>query len=152
MHLVIGSDHAGFEVKEILKAFLQGLGHNVTDFGCYGKDAVDYPDVALLVAEAVAKKEFDRGVLLDGFGGAVALAANKVAGARAVCAYDVLSAGFAAGHENANLLCLGAKTCGELALKEMLKVWLTTAFEGGRHERRLAKVAAIEKKYGGGAG
>ena len=149
MKLVIGSDHAGFEVKEGLKKFLQNLGHTVTDFGCYSADAVDYPDVALLVAESVSRKEFDRGVLLDGFGGAVALAANKVPGARAVCAYDTASARFAAAHEDANLLCLGGKTLGASACEEVLGVWLSTSFEGGRHERRLAKVAAIEKRFSG---
>ena len=147
MKLVIGSDHAGFEAKERLKRFLQGLGHDVSDFGCYSTEAVDYPDVALLVAESVAKKEFDKGFLVDGFGGAVCLAANKVPGARAVCGYDIVSARFAAAHEDANLLCLGGKTHGELALQEISKAFLGTAFEGGRHERRLSKIAAIEKKY-----
>lgn len=147
MKLVIGSDHAGFEAKEKLKKFLQSLGHDVTDFGCYSTEAVDYPDVALLVAESVARKEFDRAILLDGFGGAVCLAANKVPGARAVSAYSCLAARFAAGHEDANILCLGGKTHGELALQEMIKTFLSTPFEGGRHERRLAKIQAIEKKY-----
>lgn len=136
-------------MKEKMKKFLQSLGHEVTDFGCYSTDAVDYPDVALLVAESMVKKEFDRGVLMDGFGGAVALAANKVPGARAVCAYDTNSARFAAAHEDAQLLCLGGKTMGELQCQEILKTWLSSSFEGGRHERRLAKVEAIERKYGG---
>lgn len=144
MKLVIGSDHAGFEAKERMKKFLQGLGHDVTDFGCHGPEAVDYPDIAQLAASAAARGEFDKAVLLDGFGGAVALAANKVRGARAVCAYDTVSARFAAAHEDANVLCLGGKTHGEVALQEILKVFLSTPFEGGRHERRLAKVAALE--------
>ena len=151
MKLVIGSDHGGFEAKEKLKRFMQGQGLAVTDFGCYSSEAVDYPDVAQLVAESVSRKEFDRGVLLDGFGGAVALAANKVPGARAVCAYDVVSARFAAAHEDANVLCLGGKTHGELALQAIVKAFLETPFEGGRHERRLAKVLAIERKYAAGA-
>ncbi|MBI4386781.1 MAG: RpiB/LacA/LacB family sugar-phosphate isomerase, partial [Elusimicrobia bacterium] len=116
MKIVIGSDHAGYEAKERLKKFLQAMGQGVTDFGCHSSDAVDYPDIAQLVAESVSRREFDRGVLLDGFGGAVALAANKVPGARAVCAYDVVSARFAAAHEDANILCLGGKTHGEVAL------------------------------------
>jgi ribose 5-phosphate isomerase B len=145
--LVIGSDHGGFEAKEGLKKFLQGLGHAVTDFGCYSLEAVDYADVAQLVGEAVARREFDRGLLLDGFGGAVCLAANKVPGVRAVCAYDSVSARFAAAHEDCNLLCLGGKTLGELVLREAATVWLSTSFEGGRHDRRLGKVLAIEKKY-----
>ena len=147
MRLVIGSDHGGFEAKEKLKKFLQGLGHDVTDFGCYSAEAVDYPDIAQLVGEAVSRREFDKGVLLDGFGGAVALAANKVRGVRAVCAYDSLSARFSAAHDDANVVCVGGKTHGELALQEILKVFLATPFEGGRHERRVAKVAAIEGRF-----
>jgi ribose 5-phosphate isomerase B len=144
---VAGSDHAGFEAKEKAKRFLQGLGCEVADFGCYGPDPVDYPDIAQLVAEAVAGGEFDRGLLVDGFGGAVCLAANKVPGARAVCAYDCVSARFAAAHEDANVLCVGGRTLGELAVQEILRVFESTPFEGGRHEKRLAKVAAIERKY-----
>jgi len=147
MKLVIGADHGGFEAKEKLKKFLQGLGHDVSDFGCYSTDAVDYPDVALLVGESVARKEFDKGILLDGFGGAVCLAANKVPGVRAVSAYSCLSARLAAAHDDANLLCLGGKTHGELALQEMARTFLCTPFEGGRHERRLAKIVTIEQKY-----
>ncbi|MEK7744188.1 MAG: RpiB/LacA/LacB family sugar-phosphate isomerase [Elusimicrobiota bacterium] len=147
MRLVIGSDHGGFEAKEKLKKFLQGLGHEVTDFGCYSAEAVDYPDIAQLVGEAVSRREFDKGVLLDGFGGAVALAANKVRGVRAVCAYDSVSARFSAAHDDANVVCVGGKTHGEIALQEILTVFLATPFEGGRHERRLAKVAALEDRF-----
>lgn len=147
MKIVIGSDHAGFDAKEALKKFLQAQGHEVTDFGCYKPEAVDYPDVAQLVGESVAKGEFERGVLVDGFGGAVCLAANKVAGVRACCAYDAVSARFAMAHENTNVLCVGGKTLGELTLQEIVKVFFGTTFEGGRHERRLAKVAAIEARH-----
>ncbi|MEI8192186.1 MAG: RpiB/LacA/LacB family sugar-phosphate isomerase [candidate division NC10 bacterium] len=146
MKLVIGSDHDGSEAKGKHQKLLQGLAHEVSDFGCYSAEAVDYPDIAQLVAEAVARGEFDKGVLLDGFGGAVCMAANKVRGARAVCAYDLISARFAAAHDDANVLCLGGKTHGELALAEIAKLFFPTPFEGGRHERRLAKVAAIEGK------
>ncbi len=146
MRLVIGADHAGFEAKEKLKKFLQGLGHEVMDFGCYSAEPVDFPDIALLVSEAVRKKEFDRAVLIDGFNGAMPLAANKVRGIRAVAAYDVISARFAAAHEDCNVLCLGGKTHGELALQEMLKVWLNTPFEGGKYQKRLDKISAIENR------
>ena len=132
MRLVIGADHAGFEAKEKLKKFLQGLGHEVMDFGCYSVEPVDFPDIALLVSEAVRRKEFDLGVLVDGFNGAMPLAANKVHGIRAVAAYDIISARFASAHEDCNVLCLGGKTHGELALQEMLKAWLDTPFEGGK--------------------
>ncbi|MBI4425777.1 MAG: RpiB/LacA/LacB family sugar-phosphate isomerase, partial [Elusimicrobia bacterium] len=118
MRLVIGSDHGGFEAKERLKRFIQGLGHEVADFGCYSTESVDYPDVAQLVGEAVAKGDFQKGFLLDGFGGAVCFVANKIPGVRAVCGYDTFSAKLAAQHDDANILCLGGKTHGELALQE----------------------------------
>lgn len=146
MRIVIGADHAGFEAKERLKKFLQKLGHDVTDFGCYSLEPVDFPDIALLVSEAVRRKEFDKAVLVDGFNGAMPLAANKVHGIRAVAAYDTISARFAAAHEDCNVLCLGGKTHGELALEEMLKVWLNTPFEGGKYQKRLDKITAIEQK------
>jgi ribose 5-phosphate isomerase B len=145
--LVVGSDHGGFEMKEKLKKFLQEQGHAVTDFGCYSADAVDYPDIALLVAEAVQRREYERGLLLDGTGGGVTLAANKVPGVRAVCAYSELTGRFASEHDDANVLCVGGKTLGELALVETVRAWLATPFGGGRHARRLAKIADIERKY-----
>jgi ribose 5-phosphate isomerase B len=145
MRLVIGADHAGFEAKERLKKFLQKLGHDVTDFGCYSTEPVDFPDIALLVSEAVRRKEFDRAVLVDGFNGAMPLAANKVHGIRAVAAYDTISARFASAHEDCNVLCLGGKTHGELALEEMIKIWLNTPFEGGKYQKRLDKITAIEQ-------
>jgi ribose 5-phosphate isomerase B len=147
MKIVVGSDHGGFSAKDFVKKTLQKLGHEVSDFGCHSSESVDYPDVAQLVAEAVARGEFEKGVLIDGFGGAVALAANKVPGARAVAAYDSVSARFAAAHDDANVLCLGGKTHGELVLGEILNVFFSTRFEGGRHEGRLAKISAIERKF-----
>src|SRR5208282_4350964 len=147
MRVVIGSDHGGFSAKAFIVKAIQALGHSVVDFGCHSTEAVDYPDVAQLVAEAVARREYDKGVLIDGFGGAVCMAANKVPGARAVAAYDSVSARFAAQHDDANVLCLGGKTHGELIHAEILKVFFGTPFEGGRHEGRLAKIAAIERKY-----
>jgi len=147
MRIVIGSDHGGFAAKAFIKKTIQAMGHEVVDFGCHSLEAVDYPDVAQLVAEAVASRAFDKGVLIDGFGGAVCMAANKVVGCRAVAAYDSVSARMAAQHDDANVLCLGGKTHGELIHGEILKVFFSTPFEGGRHEGRLAKVAAIERKY-----
>jgi ribose 5-phosphate isomerase B len=147
MKIVIGSDHGGFPTKEFVKKTIQKLGHEVSDFGCHSPESVDYPDVAQLVAEAVTRGDFQKGVLIDGFGGAVALAANKVPGVRAVAAYDSVSARFAAAHDDCNVLCLGGKTHGELVLAEILGVFFNTKFEGGRHEGRLAKIAGIEKKY-----
>ena len=146
MRIVIGSDHAGFEAKEKMKKFIQSLGHDVMDFGCYSAEPVDFPDIAMLVGDAVRKKEFEKGVLLDGFNGAMPLAANKIPGIRAVGAYDTISARFAAAHEDCNVLCLGGKTHGELALQEMVKVWLNTPFEGGKYQKRLDKITAIEQR------
>lgn len=148
MRVVIGSDHGGFAAKAFIKKTIQGLGHEVVDFGCHSTEAVDYPDVAQLVAEAVVRREFDKGVLIDGFGGAVCMAANKVVGARAVAAYDSVSARMAAQHDDANVLCIGGKSHGELIHAEILKVFFTTPFEGGRHEGRLQKVHAIERGNG----
>lgn len=147
MKIVIGSDHGGFEMKEKVKKFLLGIGHSVTDFGCYSLDSVDYPDIALLVAEAVQRHEYDKGILLDGTGGGMTLAANKVPGVRAVCAYNELTGAYASEHDDANVLCLGGKTVGELILMETVKAFLQTPFGGGRHQRRLAKIEEIEKKY-----
>lgn len=147
MKLVVGSDHGGFEMKEKVKKFLQEQGHSVADFGCYSADAVDYPDIALLVAEAVQRREYERGLLLDGTGGGVTLAANKVPGVRAVCAYNELTGRFASEHDDANVLCVGGKTLGELVLLETVRAWLATPFGGGRHARRLAKISDIERKY-----
>ena len=151
MKIVVGSDHGGFPAKAFVIKTIQAMGYEVVDFGCYSTDSVDYPDVALLVGEAVARGEFEKGVLIDGFGGAVCLAANKVPGVRAVGAYNSVAARFAAAHDDANVLCLGGKTHGEVALAEILKVFFSTAFEGGRHEGRLAKIVEIERKYSRGA-
>ena len=107
MNIVVGSDHGGFALKEKLKKYAQSLNHTVTDFGCYSESAVDYPDIALLVSEAIKRKEFDKGLLVDGTGGGMTLAANKVPGIRAVCA--TMSDRKYASEHDANVLCLGGK-------------------------------------------
>ena len=145
MKVVVGSDHGGYPAKAFIIKMIQSLGHETVDFGCHSTEAVDYPDVAQLVAEAVVSRQYDKGVLIDGFGGAVCMAANKVAGARAVAAYDSVSARMAAQHDDANVLCIGGKSHGELIHAEKLKVFFGTPFEGGRHEGRLQKVHAIER-------
>lgn len=145
--MLVGSDHGGFELKEKIKKFLQGLNHTVTDFGCYSEESVDYPDIALLVAEAVVRNEYQKAVLIDGTGGGMVLAANKVPGARAVCAYNELTGKFASEHDDANILCLGGKMIGELEAFEIVRSWLETPFGGERHQRRLNKIREIEKKY-----
>ncbi len=145
--IVIGSDHGGFELKEKIKKFLQEADYNVMDFGTYSEDSCDYPDYALIVAEAVASGEYKRGILIDGTGGGMCLACNKIKGIRAVTAYNALTGAYAAEHDNANILCLGGKMTGELAASDIVKKWLETPFGGGRHERRLNKIESIEEKY-----
>jgi len=145
--IVIGSDHSGFKLKEYLKKFLQKKGHDVADFGCYSEESVDWPDIALLVAESVARKEYPKGILIDGTGGAMPIAANKVPGIIAVCAYNETTGKFASEHDDANIICLGAKMIGELAAEAIVSAWLDTPYAGGRHERRLEKLRNIEKKY-----
>ena len=148
MNIVIGSDHGGFKLKEILKKFLQSQNHTVTDFGCYSEETVDWTDIALLVAESVKDKYYDFGILVDGFGGAVCLAANKVKGVRAVCAYNEFSARLAREHDDANILCLGGKTVGDLENVEIVKSFIAALPpKDEKYLRRLKKLDDIEKKY-----
>jgi len=147
MKIVIGSDHGGFELKEKIKKNLQKQGNTVFDFGCYSLDSVDYPDIALLVGEAVKRKDYEKGVLVDGTGGGMTLAVNKIPGIRAVCVYNEITGRFASEHDDANIICLGGKMIGELAAFDIVKAWLSTPFGGGRHVRRLSKIEGIEKKY-----
>jgi ribose 5-phosphate isomerase B len=148
MKIAIGSDHSGYKLKEVIKKFLQENMYEIIDFGCYSEETVDWPDIALLVAEAVKNKFVDIGVLIDGFGGAVALAANKVKGIRAVCCYNIVSAKLARQHDDANILCLGAKTVGELENIEIVKTFLSTeALSEQRYVNRLKKLQEIENKY-----
>lgn len=147
MEIVIGSDHGGWELKEKIKKYLQKEGYNVIDFGTYAPESCDYPDYALLVAEVVASGEYKKGILVDGTGGGVCLAANKVKGIRAVTAYNRLTGAYASEHDDANILCLGGKMIGELAAQDIVKSWLNTPYGGGRHQRRLDKIHDIEKRY-----
>jgi ribose 5-phosphate isomerase B len=147
MDIVIGSDHGGFELKELLKKKLQKEGYNVIDFGTYSEESCDYPDYALLVAEAVSKGDYKKGILIDGTGGGVCLTANKVKGIRAVTAYNHLTGAYASEHDDCNILCLGGKMLGELAAYDIVMQWINTPYGGGRHQRRLDKIVEIEKRY-----
>ncbi|MCL5037018.1 MAG: ribose 5-phosphate isomerase B [Chloroflexi bacterium] len=147
MNIVIGSDHGGFDLKEILKAFLEGEGHNVLDYGTYSKDAVDYPDIALLVAQKVSEDGDFVGIVIDGAGMGSAMAANKVPGIRAAACYDTYAAGNSREHNDANVLTLGSMITGPGLAKEIAKKWLGTSFAGGRHSRRVNKIIQIEEKY-----
>jgi ribose 5-phosphate isomerase B len=146
--VALGADHAGWELKEALKAWLIDHGHHVLDFGTHSPDSVDYPDYALQVAEAVAVGKVERGVLVCGTGIGMAIAANKVAGVRAAPCSDLYTARMSREHNDANVLALGGRLMGREMALEILKVWLDTAFAGGRHSGRVDKIGTIEHRHG----
>ncbi len=144
MHIAIGADHGGIETKNALVSHLEALGHQVTDYGCTSTDSVDYPDFAAPVAQAVAAAEADRGVLVCGTGIGMAIAANKIKGIRAA---NITRPDFAAltrQHNNTNVITLSGRFITLEENKEILKVFLETEFEGGRHQARINKIHALE--------
>jgi len=145
--VAIGADHGGFELKEALKSDINALGLEVSDMGTNSKDAVDYPDFAHSVALAVSSGKAWRGIMIDGAGIGSCIVANKVPGVRAGMAYDVSSANNSREHNDTNVLTLGAGLIGVALAKQIVKVWLTTDFAGGRHTPRVDKITAVEKKY-----
>lgn len=147
MKIGIGADHGGFPLKEDLRKFLIEEGHQVVDFGAYNTDPSDYPDLAVLVAQAVANREVCFGVMVDGAGIGSAITANKVPGVRAACCYDLYSANNAREHNDANLLTLGGQTLGVGHARKILKTFLEVPFAGGRHSRRIDKILSIERRY-----
>ena len=148
MKIAIGSDHAGYELKEQVKGSLAGL-HEVTDVGTDSTDSVDYPDFALSVARLVAEGKVERGILLCGTGIGMSVAANKVKGIRAALAFDLYTAMQARRHLDANILVLGAGVTGRALALEIVAKWLETPFEGGRHARRIEKIRRLEDDYNG---
>jgi ribose 5-phosphate isomerase B len=144
MKIAVGSDHRGFEAKRRVVAHLQQLGHEAIDFGPSGRDSVDYPDYAFLVAQAVGSGQADRGILLCGTGIGMCIAANKVPGVRAAPCHDSITAEMSRRHNDANVLCLSADLLGEELIERMLRIWLETPFEGGRHARRVEKITRFE--------
>lgn len=145
--VAIGADHGGFELKEALKPELKTLGFEVNDVGTHSKDAVDYPDFAHAVAQAVGSGNAWRGIMIDGAGIGSCIVANKVPGVRAGMAYDYSSAVNSREHNDTNVLTLGAGLIGVNLAKQIVKTWLTTEFAGGRHSPRLDKIQSVEKKY-----
>ncbi len=140
-HMVaIASDHAGFELKEKLKADIAALGFKVSDLGTQGTQSVDYPDYAEALAEWMKAHEGSKGILICGSGIGMSIAANRHKFIRAALVHDGAEAALARKHNNANVLCLGARTTGVEAAKDALKVFLETPFEGGRHEKRVEKL------------
>ena len=148
MKIAVACDHGGLNLKNALIAYLQKNGHEVKDFGTYTKDSCDYPDFAVLAAESVACGESDRGIVVCSSGIGVSIVANKVPGVRCAHCHDWYCAKFTRLHNDANMLAFGEKVVGEGMMQEMVDVFLNTAYEGGeRHDRRLAKIKAIEEKY-----
>ena len=144
MRVAIGSDHAGFALKSHLSETLSSLGHAVIDLGADGEASVDYPLICADVGRAVAKGEADRGVVLGGSGQGEQISANKVRGVRAALCNDLYTARMSREHNDANVLAIGARIVAAPLADEILTLWLTTAFEGGRHDRRIAQIAQIE--------
>jgi arylformamidase len=142
--VILGSDHAGFELKENIKAFLVEQGYDVEDVGAHSTSSVDYPDYTRLATEKVASGQFPRAVLFCGTGLGTCIAANKVPGIRAAVCLDTFTAGLSRAHNDANVLVLGGFLVAGRLAREIVRTWLTTTFEGGRHAQRLDKVRAIE--------
>jgi len=145
--IALGSDHAGFSLKEDLKAYLAELGFAVVDCGASGTEPVDYPDFALAVGELVAGRRAERGILVDGAGIGSSVAANKVPGVRAALCYDLATAVNSREHNDANVLTLGAGQIGTALARQIVRAWLETRFAGGRHARRVNKILEIERRY-----
>jgi len=146
MSTAIGSDHAGVELKEEIKRFLEEEGVSFVDMGPDGTDSVDYPDYGAKVAELVSKGEAERGILICGTGIGMSIVANKFPGVRAALCNEPLSAFLSRRHNDSNILVMGGRLVGKTMAREIVKSWLGTPFEGGRHEIRLKKITVIEGK------
>ncbi len=142
--LAIGCDHGGFLLKQELIAHLEKTGTAYKDFGCYDENSVDYPDIARVVGKAVVSGECEKGVLICGTGIGISIAANKIKGVRAALCGDYFSAKYTRLHNDANIICFGGRVIGAGLACELLDVFLNTEFEGGRHQRRVDKITALE--------
>ena len=146
MHIAIGADHAGFRLKAEIIKLLDELGHTYRDFGAYDASPSDYPDFGRAVAEAVARGDFDLGILICGNGIGMSIVANKVKGIRAALCHDTFSAHQSREHDDANVLCLGERVIGPGLARDIVKAWLAAEFSGAeRHRRRLDKIKAMEE-------
>jgi len=144
MKIALGSDHRGYETKRRLLPFLQQLGHEVLDMGTEGSQSVDYPDFAFQVAQAISQGRVERGILICGTGIGMCIAANKVRGVRAAPCHDSITAEMSRRHNDANVLCLSADLLGAELIERMVRIWLETDFESGRHGRRVEKITRFE--------
>jgi ribose 5-phosphate isomerase B len=145
MRIAVGSDHAGFALKQAIVGLLSEMGHSYEDFGCFNSNSVDYPDIARPVAEAVSQKKFDHGILICSTGIGMCIVANKVPGIRAAVCHDTFSARRSREHNNANVLCLGEWVIGQGLMREIVSTYLSADFVGGRHAKRVEKINAIER-------
>jgi ribose 5-phosphate isomerase B len=143
MKIALGTDHAGFRYKEKVKELLTSLGHEVKDFGTFSEEAVDYPLFIRPAAEAVARGEYDRGIVFGGSGNGEAMTANKVHGVRCALCWNEEVAQLSRQHNDANVLSLGQRVIPEEMAMKIVRIWLKTPFEGGRHERRVAQLNAM---------
>jgi ribose 5-phosphate isomerase B len=146
MRIAVGSDHRGVELRRTILALLAGLGEEVVDVGTDSLEPVDYPDIAAAVALRVSRKEVDRGILICGSGLGMCIAANKFPGVRAAPCHDDLTAEISRRHNDLNVLCLSGDMLGERLVDRLVRIWLNTEFEGGRHARRIQKVADLEHR------
>ena len=144
LKIAIGSDHAGYALKTHLVATLKDMGHEVDDLGTHSEESVDYPEYGALVARAVVGGDADYGVCVCGTGIGIGIAANKVRGARAAVVHDATSARMARQHNDANVVCVGARLTGPQAAADAVDAFLAAEFEGGRHQRRIDEIAGIE--------
>lgn len=144
MKIAVASDHRGFSVKGKILSLLKELGHEGLDYGPEKSESVDYPDYAAKVAKSVANKEVDRGILICGTGIGMCIVANKFPGVRAAPCHDDLTAEMSRLHNDANVLCLSADLLGDRLVNRMVEIWVTTAFEGGRHKRRVDQISEFE--------
>ncbi len=144
--IAIGSDHAGYELKNQLAEHLREEGHEVEDLGTHSEESVDYPDFGAAVARAVVSGKAEYGVCVCGTGIGIGIAANKVRGARAAVVHDTTSARMARQHNNANVVCVGARLTGPQAACDSVDAFLTAEFEGGRHQRRIDEIAQLERE------
>ena len=144
MKIAMGCDHGGYELKEALKKTIEKLGHEVEDFGCYSLDSCDYPDFGAAAARAVADGRCEKGIVVCTTGIGISIAANKIKGIRCAHCADCLQAQLTRQHNNANMMAIGAGFTGPNMAKQMVEVFLSTEFEGGRHERRVNKMMELE--------
>jgi len=143
--IAIGSDHAGFAAKENVNSLLTELGYQVKDFGCFSLESVHYPEFGALVARAVSRGEYEKGILICGTGIGMSIVANKFSGIRAALCHDEFTAAASREHNDANILVLGARVLDEEKINAIVKIWLNTAFGGERHAQRLDMISEIEK-------